>query len=130
MNIYSNQGDKVVFTANGGRDYEKDRAKAILTLHSVYTVLGVEVGDFYSNVTLKEHPETTFNTCLFSDFCKEMHDIIHQKVAPPPISGLDFFVGVTILENAMRQRTRSLDDSMIYAKGIIDSIDNKAKRNE
>ena len=68
MNIEANEGEQVVFTAQGGYEIEKVFAcSAGLILNQTYTVQAVAVSSFSSKVYLKEFPYTAFNTCLFED---------------------------------------------------------------
>lgn len=66
MNIYSEPGSSVVFTARGGYDSQQERAKEILELGATYIVEKIEVGGWSSEVWLAGYSEG-FNTALFDN---------------------------------------------------------------
>ena len=65
MDIYSKQGTKVRYLANGGFDTDIERASKYLVIGKIYTVRSVFVGGWFSYVTLEEFPNMDFNTTLF-----------------------------------------------------------------
>ncbi len=70
MNIYAKSGHKVVVTERGMRSgYEAHiaTAKQHLTVGQVYTVDHTEVGDFHTDVFLKEIPGVAFNSLHFDN---------------------------------------------------------------
>lgn len=68
MDIHTQSGDRVIFSAVGGYEIQKQSALQVgLTVGAVYEVLRVEVGGFSSDVVLKEFPEHKFNTCMFEN---------------------------------------------------------------
>lgn len=69
MNIFARKGDKVVYCYPGnGYEYDQEVCKKYLTLNGVYTVESTAVGQSHSSVILKEVPNRSFNTVMFSDF--------------------------------------------------------------
>jgi len=66
MDIYSEKGTKIIFTASGGWDYDKTNAeKRGLILGEKYTVEKTKIGTWFSFVELEEFPNLEFNTMLF-----------------------------------------------------------------
>lgn len=70
MNIYTQRGDKVVFTGEHGRDWEIEEAKEHFYVGQVLTVESVEVGKWNTLVKLEESCEV-FNSVLFRDATEE-----------------------------------------------------------
>lgn len=58
-------GDKIRFTGEGGYDSDKVRADKYLTLDEIYTVDYVDIGNWMSDVYLREIPDVDFNTVMF-----------------------------------------------------------------
>lgn len=71
MDIYSPSGTKVIFDSLGGYPGDKEFAKKYLVLDNTYTVLFVDIGNFSSEVYLKEFPNIPFNTVLFKAINEE-----------------------------------------------------------
>lgn len=67
MNIYAEEGDKVIFLGKHGRDEELKYALQKLEVGKEYTVYYTDVGGWYSTVCLKELPSEDFNTVMFAD---------------------------------------------------------------
>lgn len=67
MNIYAKEGDEVIFQGEGGYPKEREKARSILTIDKTYTVNKVSVGNFSSDVELKEFLGQWWNTVLFED---------------------------------------------------------------
>lgn len=67
MNIYAQEGDKVVFKNKGGYSGDFELASTHLELGGVYTVDYTIVGSWETVVYLKEVPSVGFNSVLFSD---------------------------------------------------------------
>lgn len=68
MNIYAEEGDKVVFAhLNLGYEGDRIRAQKYLKEGQIYTVDWTDVGDWYSYVYLQEIPNQPFNTVMFED---------------------------------------------------------------
>lgn len=65
MNIYAKEWDKVVFHGEGGYPKERENARSVLTVDQTYTVNKVSVGNFSSDVELKEFLGMWWNTVLF-----------------------------------------------------------------
>ena len=66
MNIFAKRFDKVVFTAEGGWEREQEAAKKVLNIGEEYCVDYVDIGSWFSYVTLIG-VDGRFNTCLFKD---------------------------------------------------------------
>lgn len=79
MDIYSQQGTKVVFTACGGMDGEIEYAKEQLVVGKIYTVRRTEVHSWSSDVYLEEFPGVSFNTCLFDEWVGKLKDSDHYE---------------------------------------------------
>lgn len=68
MNIYSQFGAKVVFNGTGGYQSQKDRARSLLNVGSVYTVNRTVVHSTSTEVYLVERPGESFNSVHFDDY--------------------------------------------------------------
>lgn len=68
MDIYSPEGTKIIFTANGGMKGEVEHATKILKIGDVYTVRGTIIHSFSTEVYLEEFPDISFNSCLFENY--------------------------------------------------------------
>lgn len=66
IDIYSPSGTKVKFNDCHGHDWEREEARKILNTTDIYTIEYIDVGDWSSNLYLKEFPNTLFNSVLFS----------------------------------------------------------------
>lgn len=64
MDIYSKPGTKVLFTAQGGYEVEREDAKNKLVLGREYTVKRIDMYSYTSRVVFEE-VEGRFNTSLF-----------------------------------------------------------------
>ncbi len=86
MNLEAKHGDRVVFLDKHGYDGETDQAKAKgLVKGGVYTVDGMEVHSFSSDVYLVEFPGKRFNSVMFRDENKaDDEPEIKQKPKPDP----------------------------------------------
>lgn len=71
MDIYAQQGTKVVFTAAGGMDGQIRYAKERLMIGEIYTVRRTEIHSCHTNVYLEDFPEDSFNSCLFDKYVEE-----------------------------------------------------------
>lgn len=67
MNIYAEPGTKVIFTGEGGYEVENKQANELLTKGETYTIEHIEVGDWNTEVWLKEVEGYSFNSVLFDD---------------------------------------------------------------
>lgn len=68
MNIYANEGDKVKFSyPENGYDYDIEKGKKYLEVGKVYTVDYTDVHSYTTDVYIKEVPNISFNSVLFSD---------------------------------------------------------------
>lgn len=67
MDIYAQEGDKVIFLGKHGRDEELAYALRKLEAGKEYTVDHTDVHSWCSYVYLKELPEESFNTVMFED---------------------------------------------------------------
>ncbi len=67
MNIYADGGDKVIYTAEGGYDHDKEQAAKHLVAGQEYAVNYTTVHNWSSTVVLKEVPGQKFNTVMFED---------------------------------------------------------------
>lgn len=66
MNLRTLPGSQVIFNASVDDDLpDAVKARAHLRVDDVYTVERVDVGNFYSEVFLREVPRVGFNTVLF-----------------------------------------------------------------
>ena len=65
MNIYCEEGTKVIFLNEGGFDNDTKEANKYLKEGETYTVDYIDVGGWISYVTLKECPNKSFNTVMF-----------------------------------------------------------------
>jgi hypothetical protein len=67
MDIYAQPGTKVIFRANGGYDWEKEKAKkAGFIVDQPYTVKYMEIGHSSTNAYFEEMAGG-WNSCLFAD---------------------------------------------------------------
>lgn len=81
MNIYALNGHKVKCkTFNAGYDHDKETAKKYLKLWSDYEVERTEVGNWYTDVYLKQFPGVRFNSVFFED--AEIQDEEKDKLHP------------------------------------------------
>jgi hypothetical protein len=68
MDIYAEEGHKIKFTSpNAGYEYDQKQAETHLLVNETYTVERTEVGNFSTDVYLKEVPGLKFNSVLFDD---------------------------------------------------------------
>ena len=67
MNIYAKNGDKVVFTGEGGCDSDNNFARLHLEIGKEYEVERTEVGGWHTNVYLKGFGLSPFNSVMFED---------------------------------------------------------------
>ncbi|UNY48731.1 hypothetical protein P9294_gp016 [Bacillus phage FADO] len=80
MDIYSKEGDKVVFAyPDHGRYGDQEIAKEYLEHGKVYTVDCIAVGGSSSSVSLKEIPNVFFNTVMFKNVEKKEDVIIDRN---------------------------------------------------
>ena len=66
MNIYAKRGDMVVFTGEGGYEYEREAAKTMMDVGEVYIVDRTEVSGWRTDVYLRGVPGK-WNSALFED---------------------------------------------------------------
>jgi hypothetical protein len=67
MDIYSPEGTKVVFKfPNAGESHHQDKAAKFLKQGETYTVYKTTVGNWYTDVYLKEFPGEAFNAIMFA----------------------------------------------------------------
>lgn len=74
MDIYSRPGTKIKFDAGGGWEDDKEKAKQVLTVGSIYTVSSIDVRSSHSYVHLEE-VSGGFNTVMFKK--------VKQQKKPP-----------------------------------------------
>lgn len=70
MNIYAEEGSEVFVTQetiNNGYESDSQKAKKYLEIGRVYTVDYTEVGDWHTDVYLKQFPGINFNSVNFLD---------------------------------------------------------------
>ena len=60
-----NKEVKLIFTCNGGYDYQQEKAKKYLKVNNTYTLDYCEVGECMSYVYLKEVRGIGFNSVMF-----------------------------------------------------------------
>lgn len=65
MDIYAEEGTKIVFLGKNGYPSELEYAKKVLEVGKVYTVKYVDIEFSISYVTLKEVKNALFNTVMF-----------------------------------------------------------------
>ena len=65
MDIYSEEGTKVIYTGEGGYDHHKKHADKYLKVGETYTVDYTDVGGWNTDVYLKEVPNEGFNSVHF-----------------------------------------------------------------
>ena len=65
MDIYSEEGTKVIYTGKGGYDHHKEHANKHLKIGETYTVDYTDVGGWHTDVYLKEVPNERFNSVHF-----------------------------------------------------------------
>jgi hypothetical protein len=71
MNIHAEENDKVIVTEetiNYGYTLDKEQAKKYLTIGQIYNVDYTVVGDWHTDVYLKEFPTISFNSVNFDDY--------------------------------------------------------------
>lgn len=66
MDIFDSSERQVVCVANDHRTYG-DNPTDYLKVGERYTVIGVDVDDWYTLVTLAEFPDKEFNSVLFEE---------------------------------------------------------------
>jgi len=66
MNIYAKRGDMVVFTCDGGHEYEREAAKTMMDIGETYIVDRTDVGAWRTDVYLRGVPGK-WNSTLFED---------------------------------------------------------------
>lgn len=72
MNIYAENGDKVIFINDtSGYESDQEKAKKYLEKGKVYTVAATDVGGWHTDVYLKEIPGQAFNSVLFEDYTEK-----------------------------------------------------------
>ena len=81
MDMYAEQGHKVVFIGEGGMNHDKEKSEKYLTVGKTYTVKRTKVFGWISYVILEEFPDEEFNTVMFIDLddddeelCEEIED--------------------------------------------------------
>jgi len=67
MDIYSEPETRVRYTGHGGYDHDKRHANKFLTVDAIYTIERTEVGDWHTDVFLKEVPGEVFNSVHFAE---------------------------------------------------------------
>jgi hypothetical protein len=68
MDIYSPEGTKVIFNhPQSGYNHHIETAKKHLEVGKEYTVDHTYVGDWHTDVYLKEIPEVAFNSVMFDE---------------------------------------------------------------
>jgi hypothetical protein len=68
LNIYSREGDKLIFLDKNGDDGEREKAKKWLKKGEIYTVDHVDVFKYSTTVYLKEFPGKGFNMVMFRNY--------------------------------------------------------------
>lgn len=79
MNIYSEEGDKVVFAfPDNGYDSDIEKCKKHLVVGRTYTIDYTEVGGSHTDVHLVEFPNVRFNSVNFADL-KDYEDYMNAE---------------------------------------------------
>lgn len=58
-------GFAVRFTGKGGYDFENYRARQILEIDRIYTVIDWQLENFSTQLVLSQHPALNFNSVMF-----------------------------------------------------------------
>lgn len=58
-------GFAVRFTGRGGYDFENRRARQILEIGKIYTVIDWQLDNFCTQLVLSQHPSLSFNSVMF-----------------------------------------------------------------
>lgn len=77
MNIYANEGDKIIVTEESSRngwDYDKKLVKNYLEIGKTYTVDFTVIHSASTEVYIKEVPEVCFNSVNFEDLDEYLED--------------------------------------------------------
>ena len=67
MNIYAEEGSRVIYTGKGGYDYHRETANNHLTVGNTYEVYFTDVGGWHTDVYLKGFETIPFNSVMFED---------------------------------------------------------------
>ena len=68
MNIYSPPGTKIVYNnPEAGYDHDQQQCSKLLQIGNIYTVAGISVYSYASDLYLKEFPGIIFNTVMFDN---------------------------------------------------------------
>lgn len=67
MDIFNPSTRKIVCVKNNHNFYGTTDTHHFLEVGKQYTLCNIDVGSFYSVVTLKEFPNTRFNSVLFEE---------------------------------------------------------------
>lgn len=67
MNIYGEEGNKVIYTGTGGYPMHKEIANKHLVVGNTYIVEGIEVGGWHTDVYLRGFGSVRFNSVMFED---------------------------------------------------------------
>lgn len=68
MNIYAKKGDRIKFSfPDNGSEFDKKEAKKYLKLNNIYTVEKTDIGNWHTEIYIKEIPNIFFNSVMFSD---------------------------------------------------------------
>lgn len=68
MDINTKPGKKIKYNLPGnGEKEDKTSAAEYLMVNRIYTIKEIFAGDYRTEIRLKEHPNLTFNSVLFSN---------------------------------------------------------------
>ena len=59
-------GHQIVFTCQGGHDWQRAEAREMLFANAKYTIATIDISNWSTAITLKEVPGHRFNSVLFS----------------------------------------------------------------
>lgn len=70
MNIYAEENDKVIFSNPfAGYTFQKENMISLgFEIGKIYTIDWTEVGNWSTDIYLKEFPNKAFNSVFFEDF--------------------------------------------------------------
>lgn len=78
MNVNADEGDKIIFSyPENGYEYDQEKAQKHLEVGQEYTVSYTEVSGYSTAVHLKEVPDISFNSVMFSDVINRKDKILH-----------------------------------------------------
>lgn len=80
MSLFTKEGEKVVYTGEGGWEYDKIYADKYLIVGEEYIVLAVEIGSSCSEVILEGFEDREFNTVMFKNIDNSFNDVKRKAV--------------------------------------------------